>query len=165
MLSLFKYIPQDLTGQDVSCAITCYDGNNEMPYCDLVYAGLSVLQKYLKKRSEYDEWRKGNLPEVSEGVYLNIPQTFNLDQIAESGQCFRMTPIQNGGYVVVNGVHVVKITPHESCGYVFTVALMSLGIFGFPISTFAWIMQSIKRKWPKIRFCRKQSKWAAGLEF
>lgn len=40
-----------------------YDGNNEMPYCDLVYAGLSVLQKYLKKRSEYDEWRKGNLPE------------------------------------------------------------------------------------------------------
>ena len=63
VLSLFKYIPQDLTEQDVSCAITCYDGNNEMPYCDLVYAGLSVLQKYLKKRSEYDEWRKGNLLE------------------------------------------------------------------------------------------------------
>ncbi len=56
---------------------------------------------------------------VSEGVYLSIPQTFNLDQIAESGQCFRMTPIQDGGYIVVNGVHVVKITPHESCGYVF----------------------------------------------
>ena len=56
---------------------------------------------------------------VSEGVYLNIPQTFNLDQIAESGQCFRMTPIQDGGYVVVNGVHVVKIIPHKSCGYVF----------------------------------------------
>lgn len=82
---------------------------------------------------------------VSEGVYLNIPQTFNLDQIAESGQCFRMTPIQNGGYVVVNGVHVVKITPHESAVMFFTVALMSLGIFGFPISTFAWLCEVSKK--------------------
>ena len=56
---------------------------------------------------------------TSEGVYLNIPGTFNLGQIADSGQCFRMTQLQSGGYVVVNGSHFVKITPHESGGYVF----------------------------------------------
>lgn len=63
ILDVFRYIPNDLTEQDVSSAIVCYDGNKDMPHCDLVYYGLKVLQKYLKKRSEIDEWRKGNLPE------------------------------------------------------------------------------------------------------
>lgn len=102
---------------------------------------------------------------VSEGVYLNIPQTFNLDQIAESGQCFRMTPIQNGGYVVVNGVHVVKITPHESCGYVFHCSFDEFRDIWIPYFDLRVDYAKYQRKWSKIRFCRKQSKWAAGLEF
>ena len=59
VFELFQYVPEDLTEQ----AITQYDGDGSKPYCDLVYCGLSIICKYLKKRSEYDEWRKGNLPE------------------------------------------------------------------------------------------------------
>ena len=62
-LSEFRYVPEDLTEQEVVSAITQYDGDGSKPYCDLVYCGLSIIRKYLKKRSEYDEWRKGNLPE------------------------------------------------------------------------------------------------------
>ena len=53
----------ELTEQEVVSAITQYDGDGSKPYCDLVYCGLSIIRKYLKKRSEYDVWRKGNLPE------------------------------------------------------------------------------------------------------
>ena len=56
VFELFRYVPENLTEQEVVSAITQYDG-------DLVYCGLSIIRKYLKKRSEYDEWRKGNLPE------------------------------------------------------------------------------------------------------
>ena len=57
VFELFRY------EQEVVSAITQYDGDGSKPYCDLVYCGLSIIRKYLKKRSEYDEWRKGNLPE------------------------------------------------------------------------------------------------------
>lgn len=63
VFELFRYVPEDLTEQEVVSAITQYDGDGSKPYCDLVYCGLSIICKYLKKRSEYDEWRKGNLPE------------------------------------------------------------------------------------------------------
>ena len=63
MQEVFQYVPKDLTEQEVVSAITQYDGDGSKPYCDLVYCGLSIICKYLKKRSEYDEWRKGNLPE------------------------------------------------------------------------------------------------------
>lgn len=63
VFELFRYVPEDLTEQEVVSAITQYDGDGSKPYCDLVYCGLSIILKYLKKRSEYDEWRKGNLPE------------------------------------------------------------------------------------------------------
>ena len=63
VFELFQYVPEDLTEQEVVSAITQYDGDGSKPYCDLVYCGLSIICKYLKKRSEYDEWRKGNLPE------------------------------------------------------------------------------------------------------
>ena len=63
VFELFRYVPEDLTEQEVVSAITQYDGDGSKPYCDLVYCGLSIIRKYLKKRSEYDEWRKGNLPE------------------------------------------------------------------------------------------------------
>ena len=36
---------------------------------------------------------------VPEGAWINIPGTFDLKQIADSGQCFRLTPLQGGGYV------------------------------------------------------------------
>lgn len=63
VFELFRYVPEDLTEQEVVSAITQYDGDGSKPYCDLVYCGLNIIRKYLKKRSEYDEWRKGNLPE------------------------------------------------------------------------------------------------------
>lgn len=63
VFELFRYVPENLTEQEVVSAITQYDGDGSKPYCDLVYCGLSIICKYLKKRSEYDEWRKGNLPE------------------------------------------------------------------------------------------------------
>ena len=63
VFELFRYVPENLTEQEVVSAITQYDGDGSKPYCDLVYCGLSIIRKYLKKRSEYDEWRKGNLPE------------------------------------------------------------------------------------------------------
>ena len=63
VFELFQYVSEDLTEQEVVSAITQYDGDGSKPYCDLVYCGLSIICKYLKKRSEYDEWRKGNLPE------------------------------------------------------------------------------------------------------
>ena len=63
VFELFRYVPENLTEQEVVSAITQYDGDGSKPYCDLVYCGLSIIRKYLRKRSEYDEWRKGNLPE------------------------------------------------------------------------------------------------------
>lgn len=63
VFDLFRYVPEDLTEQEIVSAITQYDGDGSKPYCDLVYCGLDIIRKYLKKRSEYDEWRKGDLPE------------------------------------------------------------------------------------------------------
>ena len=63
VFELFRYVPEGLTEQEVVSAITQYDGDGSKPYCDLVCCGLSIIRKYLKKRSEFDEWRKGNLPE------------------------------------------------------------------------------------------------------
>ena len=56
---------------------------------------------------------------VSDGVLLKIPHTFDLEQIAESGQCFRLTALKNGGYVAITGMKLVKITPSADGGYVF----------------------------------------------
>ena len=56
---------------------------------------------------------------ISDGVYLRIPDTFDLRQIAESGQCFRLTPTPNGGYIAVTGTHLVEIASHEDGGYIF----------------------------------------------
>lgn len=62
ILAMFRYVPEDLTEQELSIAISHYDGDGSKPYCDLVYYGLDIIREYLKKRSEYDEWRKGHLP-------------------------------------------------------------------------------------------------------
>lgn len=56
---------------------------------------------------------------VPEGVWINIPGTFDLKQIADSGQCFRLTPLQDGGYAAVIRDHLVKIAPHKEGGYIF----------------------------------------------
>lgn len=56
---------------------------------------------------------------VSDGVLLKIPHTFDLEQIAESGQCFRLTALKNGGYVAITGMKMVKITPSADDRYVF----------------------------------------------
>lgn len=56
---------------------------------------------------------------VSDGVLINIPHTFDLKQIADSGQCFRLTALQDGGYVAITGMKLVKITPDTNGGYVF----------------------------------------------
>lgn len=63
IFGLFDGVPADLSEKEVEEALIQYDGDNSKPYCDLAYCGLKTIQKYLKKRSEYDEWRKGNLPE------------------------------------------------------------------------------------------------------
>lgn len=63
VFDLFKYVPEDLTEENLTSALVQYDGDRSKPHCDLVYCGLSIIRKYWKKRSEYDEWRKGNLPE------------------------------------------------------------------------------------------------------
>lgn len=53
------------------------------------------------------------------GVYLEIPQ-FNIAQIADSGQCFRISPVSSpvSGYVAVTGRHYTVIEPFGN-GYVF----------------------------------------------
>lgn len=56
---------------------------------------------------------------VSDGVLINIPHTFDLKQIADSGQCFRLTALQDRGYVAITGMKLVKITPSTNGGYVF----------------------------------------------
>lgn len=56
---------------------------------------------------------------VSDGVFLSIPFTFDLAQIADSGQCFRLTALQDGGYVAITGDKLVKIVPGAEGGYVF----------------------------------------------
>ena len=53
---------------------------------------------------------------VSDGVLINIPHTFDLKQIADSGQCFRLTALQDGGYVAITGMKLVKITPGTNGG-------------------------------------------------
>lgn len=56
---------------------------------------------------------------VSDGVLINISHTFDLKQIADSGQCFRLTALQDGGYVAITGMKLVKITPGTNGGYIF----------------------------------------------
>lgn len=56
---------------------------------------------------------------TSDGVLLNFRHTFDLSQIADSGQCFRLTALRDGGYVAVTGMDLVKITPYADGGYVF----------------------------------------------
>lgn len=62
VLDMFKWVPKDLTVDEVCKAITHYDGDGSKPYCDLVYCGLDVIRKYLEERSELNEWKKSNLP-------------------------------------------------------------------------------------------------------
>ena len=62
VLDMFKWVPKDLTANEVCRAITHYDGDGSKPYCDLVYCGLDVIRKHLEVRSELNEWRKSNLP-------------------------------------------------------------------------------------------------------
>lgn len=63
VFDLFRDIPENLSEGELNAALTVYDGDGSRPYCDLVYCGLSIIREYYKKRSEYDEWRRGNLPE------------------------------------------------------------------------------------------------------
>lgn len=56
---------------------------------------------------------------VSDGVFLNVPYTFDLAQIADSGQCFRLTVLQDGSYVAITGEKLVKIVPSAEGGYIF----------------------------------------------
>ncbi len=64
VLDIFKYVPDNLTELDLARATAQYDGDGSKPFCDLVFCGLDIIRRYNKKRSEYNEWRKGNLPEV-----------------------------------------------------------------------------------------------------
>lgn len=59
---MFKYVPKDLTSDEVCRAISHYDGDGSKPYCDLVYCGLDIIREYLKVRGDLDEWKKHNLP-------------------------------------------------------------------------------------------------------
>lgn len=47
---LFDELPRNLTDEDVTRAIIAYDGNGAMPYCDLVWAALWAVRKYLRMR-------------------------------------------------------------------------------------------------------------------
>lgn len=61
IFEFFNQIPTNLTDDDLDEAFFRYDGE---PYCELVCCGIEIIRKYLKKRSEYDEWKKINLPFV-----------------------------------------------------------------------------------------------------
>ena len=50
--ALFSELPDGLSREDVAAAICAYDGNGAMPYCDLVWAALVAVRKYLKARGE-----------------------------------------------------------------------------------------------------------------
>ena len=56
---------------------------------------------------------------VFDGVHLYVPHTFNLAQIADSGQCFRLTKLSDGAYAAVTRDKLVKISPAHLGGYVF----------------------------------------------
>lgn len=62
VLNMFKYVPKDLTSDEICRAISHYDGDGSKPYCDLVYCGLDIIREYLKVRGDLDEWKKHNLP-------------------------------------------------------------------------------------------------------
>lgn len=59
VFELFSQVPDNLTDDELGEAFFRYDGE---PYCELVCCGIEIIRKYLKKRSEYDEWQKKNLP-------------------------------------------------------------------------------------------------------
>lgn len=54
--TLFRWIPDELTEQDLMKAISQYDGDSSKPSCDTVYAALKILQELLRKREEAEEW-------------------------------------------------------------------------------------------------------------
>ena len=54
---------------------------------------------------------------VSNGILLNAPQ-FDVEQIAASGQCFRIKSLPTGGFLAVTRQHFVKIDQSDG-GYVF----------------------------------------------
>ena len=87
---------------------------------------------------------------VSDGVLINIPHTFDLKQIADSGQCFRLTALQDRGYVAITGMKLVKITPSTNGG-----------MYGCPILTCLPTMKHISRRWPETRFCGRRSRQVA----
>jgi len=58
VFELFSQVPDNLTDDKLDEAFFRYDGE---PYCELVCCGIEIIRKYLKKRSEYDEWQKKNL--------------------------------------------------------------------------------------------------------
>lgn len=62
---------------------------------------------------------KATCRRISKGVHIDIPGTFDLRQIAESGQCFRLTELDDGGFVAITGMSMVKITPAAEGGYIF----------------------------------------------
>lgn len=55
---------------------------------------------------------------IADGILLFKISTFNLDQIAKSGQCFRMIAVDDG-YIAITGMNMVKITLYKDCGYLF----------------------------------------------
>ena len=55
---------------------------------------------------------------VSNGVLLSAPQ-FDIGQIAESGQCFRIQSLPDGSFLAITGQHFVKIDCQSNGGYVF----------------------------------------------
>lgn len=60
LLDVFKWVPSELTTDEVCRAIAHYDGDGSKPYCDLVYCGLGIIREYLKIRGDLDEWRNTN---------------------------------------------------------------------------------------------------------
>lgn len=61
VFGIFENVHDDITDRDVEQAIMHYDGDDTKPYCDLVFAGLCVIRKYLKVREDLNEWRKNHL--------------------------------------------------------------------------------------------------------
>ena len=93
---------------------------------------------------------------ISDGVLINIPHTFDLKQIADSGQCFRLTALQDGGYVAITGMKLVKITPDTNA------PMTSFGMYGCPILTCLLTMKHISSRWPETRFCGRRSRQVAA---
>lgn len=53
---VYAEIPEETTGHDLVAALYEYDGDGSKSACDLVFAGLKIIQEFLGERDEAQRW-------------------------------------------------------------------------------------------------------------